>query len=292
MRPRLLHLEDVQSTEAALARFYNRRPDSYGLEERDAAEYQSYSRFVSENATRPDLACLDLGCGTHRTPVMLSTQGFGRVIGVDLFSDSDLARFKAEIVVDGVELQSYDGERLPFETGTVGTVASLCVLEHVPRVNELLMEIDRVLAPGGSAIIVGPNWAGISNPIRALINRSRGASRYWQYETLQDCAFGVVRSIWWWTKLKLTRRPWFILVQPRLDPAGEIDFEESDDDAVHLCQPLSFKYWFQSREYTVRSFNEHVGNTKLSRVFNRCMPGLATTNRLAFEKPKTPRSQP
>jgi SAM-dependent methyltransferase len=285
MRPQMLTIKNVAATEAALARFYRARPVSYGLEERDSQTYENYSRFVSEYATRPDLPCVDLGCGTHRSPLTLARYGFGRVVGIDIFSDSDLDRFSSEITVDGVTLKAYDGRTLPFESGSVGTVASLCVLEHVVRVGELLGEIDRVLAPGGSAIIVGPNWSGISNPLRALMNRRRGAARYWQFETLEDCALGLVRSIWWWLKLKTSRKATFILIEPRCDAAGEIDFEYSDDDAVHLCQPLSFKYWFESRRYRVQSFNQRVGTTPLVRIFNRCLPGLATSNELAFEKP-------
>ena len=49
-----------------------------------------------------------------------------------------------------------DGQRLPFAANTFDTLISVDVLEHVPHPWEMLAEIERVLAPGGCAILVTP----------------------------------------------------------------------------------------------------------------------------------------
>lgn len=49
-----------------------------------------------------------------------------------------------------------DGQRLPFPAGSFDTVLSIDVLEHVPHPWEMWAEMSRVLAPGGTIIIVTP----------------------------------------------------------------------------------------------------------------------------------------
>jgi SAM-dependent methyltransferase len=50
----------------------------------------------------------------------------------------------------------YDGERIPFESGTFDTVLSIQVLEHTPDPQHLLGEMARVLRPGGLLILSVP----------------------------------------------------------------------------------------------------------------------------------------
>jgi SAM-dependent methyltransferase len=49
-----------------------------------------------------------------------------------------------------------DGQRLPFASSAFDTVISIDVLEHVPHPWEMWAEMSRVLAPGGTIIIVTP----------------------------------------------------------------------------------------------------------------------------------------
>ncbi|MEM7306540.1 MAG: class I SAM-dependent methyltransferase [Planctomycetota bacterium] len=49
-----------------------------------------------------------------------------------------------------------DGNRLPFGDGTLDTVLSTEVLEHVPRPRQCIGEMGRVLKPGGTLILTVP----------------------------------------------------------------------------------------------------------------------------------------
>lgn len=50
-----------------------------------------------------------------------------------------------------------DGQRLPFKDNTFDLVFSEYVFEHLPNPDDALDEIDRVLNPGGSFVVVVPN---------------------------------------------------------------------------------------------------------------------------------------
>jgi SAM-dependent methyltransferase len=61
-----------------------------------------------------------------------------------------LDRAKASVDVFG------DGNRLPFGTGTVDTVLSTEVLEHLPDPARCVRELQRVLKPGGRLLLTAP----------------------------------------------------------------------------------------------------------------------------------------
>ena len=59
------------------------------------------------------------------------------------------------LVIPGVDVAA-DAARLPFPTGMFQRVECDAVLEHVPHPQQIMGEIERVLAPGGYAHIVTP----------------------------------------------------------------------------------------------------------------------------------------
>ena len=61
-----------------------------------------------------------------------------------------LDRAKASVDVFG------DGNRLPFGTGTIDTVLSTEVLEHLPDPARCVRELQRVLKPGGRLLLTAP----------------------------------------------------------------------------------------------------------------------------------------
>jgi SAM-dependent methyltransferase len=50
----------------------------------------------------------------------------------------------------------YDGKRLPFEDASFDTVLNVQVLEHTPHPGLLVMEMGRVLKPGGTLLLSAP----------------------------------------------------------------------------------------------------------------------------------------
>ncbi len=88
---------------------------------------------------------LDVGCGTGRN-LPLYRPG-ARVVGVDV-SAAALARARQRR--PEVALVQADAEALPFRTATFDTVVSALVFCSVPDVARGLVEVKRVLRPGGT----------------------------------------------------------------------------------------------------------------------------------------------
>lgn len=103
------------------------------------------------------LSDVDFSTGLH-----LGSGRDKRELGAELESDDreivaidpdrgGLKRNRVEKKVRG------DGQRLPFEDGSFDLVFSEFVFEHLPEPEVALEEIDRVLRPGGSFVVLVPN---------------------------------------------------------------------------------------------------------------------------------------
>jgi len=109
-----------------------------------------HRKLVEEAATSLDQTAglvLDAGCGTGR----LSEWTQARVIGID-FSETMLRRARRRGWVRKADLNA----RLPFENGKFAKVVSLNVLYTLPDPQKTLMELVRVLKPGGKLILATP----------------------------------------------------------------------------------------------------------------------------------------
>lgn len=155
-----------------------------------AAELAAHVNFTNARV-------LDVGCQTAGLAIAMAKRG-ARVTGVDV--DATLIR-SAEIRArcHGVENATFavaEGEKLPFATGHFDVVTFVDVIEHVRDADAALREVARVLTPGGTLFLQGPNrfsphWlasdphyrmAGISVLPPALgrfyVTKVRGRPRY------------------------------------------------------------------------------------------------------------------
>lgn len=100
---------------------------------------------------------LDVGCGQRRhehifLPVV------DRYIGLDYPPVSE----GVWATTGGEQVDIWgDGQYVPVASGSVDTVLCSQVLEHVPEPSQVMMELDRVLKPGGYAIITAPQEWGL-----------------------------------------------------------------------------------------------------------------------------------
>lgn len=95
---------------------------------------------------------LDVGCGGGLLSEPLRRAG-ARVVGVDLSENSLLAaRNHARAGYLGIDYLRSPAERLPFAGGSFDLVVAFDVLEHLADLSQAVVEISRVLRPGGRLI--------------------------------------------------------------------------------------------------------------------------------------------
>lgn len=282
-KPIILPPNDYDSVLKALIEFYNERPDEYGLLERPQSVYEEYASLINKYVPEKASSILDIGSGTWRIPETIGKYGYKEVVGLDFFSDEKLLAFNEKLTLPNVNLKKYDSDRIPFSNQSFNCVASLCVVEHIVFVERMLDEMDRVLKPGGIYVICCPNWSGINVYIMALMHHLKDKSRFWQLESLSESMIGIFRSIYWYLDVLFSRKNKFIMIYPNMKN-NKIVFEVPDDDAVHLCQPLSFKKYFKRKGYKLLKYNRFTGNTTYSKFFNLFLPSLATGNIIVAQK--------
>lgn len=101
---------------------------------------------------------LDVGCGTG-TMLQYLTR-YGSAMGVD--ADENAVSFCKQRGVDNVEL--FDGHRLPFPDESFNLVTMFDVLEHIEDDRSAVMEVFRVLKPGGTFMLTVPAYAFLWGP--------------------------------------------------------------------------------------------------------------------------------
>lgn len=123
-------------------------------QEHYSAEEHAFNLFEKRiaSALSPDFTVLDAGCGED-APVLAKFSGRCRkAIGVDLVD------FDPSLERRGMHLMQNDLSRLELPASCVDLVISRSVLEHVPDVEEVYRELNRVLKPGGKFIFLVPNF--------------------------------------------------------------------------------------------------------------------------------------
>jgi 2-polyprenyl-3-methyl-5-hydroxy-6-metoxy-1,4-benzoquinol methylase len=122
---------------------------------------QMADRLIPEGHRRGRI--LDIGCGSY--PLFLSEIEFSEKYGLD-------KSIPLNLQPEGIKLLNYDLETrsdLSFDDGSFDVVTMLAVFEHIEKtkLKLLLMEIYRVLKPGGVYILTTP--AAWTDPVlRAL----------------------------------------------------------------------------------------------------------------------------
>lgn len=284
LSPKILKEQDYEKVSKALIEFYSNRPIEYGILERPKEVYEKYAAFIWNVVKNKNAKILDLGSGSWRIPDEIAKYGFNEVYGLDYFSDVEFEENLKQISQPNAKLEKYNEPGVfPFPDGYFDAVSSLCVLEHIIYVEKFLNEIDRVLKPGGFVIIQCPNWSGVNHFVTGIFHIMFKKDRFWQLNTLKDAFLGIFRSFYWYIKNLFSKKPKFILIYPKMEN-GKVKFERSDDDAVHLCQPLSIKKFFKQKGYKVVFYNRGFGTTPYTYVFNWFFPSLSTTNVLVFQK--------
>lgn len=291
LSPKILKEKDKRIVQKYLIDFYNKRPDYYGFCDNRDEEYLEYAEFISEYNTKGNH--LDFGTGTYKIVEKLSHYGYDNIFGLDYFSEEDLTGFngKLDSIKNACVVSYLDENIIPFKRNFFDSISSLCVFEHLVYPEKTLIEMDRVLKNDGFLIIDCPNWSGPNPALTAILKNLKG-ERFWRYNNVLDSFFAVFRSFYWYLLNLISKDGKFIMIYPRMknkelgnkSADNEIDFEFSDDDVVHLCQPLSIIKFMRKMNYRLVYCNKSTGKTTYSRLFNKLFPMLATSNQIVLQK--------
>jgi SAM-dependent methyltransferase len=116
-------------------------------------EHRSRYRFAA--AFVAGQRVLDVACGSGFGLAMLLEAG-ATPIGID-YDAEPLAAIRVSL--PSVGLVRGDGTRLPLGSGSIDQVVSFETIEHVPDAVAFVLEVRRVLKPGGRLVLSTPNRA-------------------------------------------------------------------------------------------------------------------------------------
>ncbi|MBK3624860.1 class I SAM-dependent methyltransferase [Streptomyces sp. MBT49] len=117
----------------------------------------AYAAAVGDLGLRPGDRVLDAGCGTGRAlpPLREAVGPTGVVVGVDLTSAMLTAAVRAGRGRDG-HLVLADAACLPLRSAVLDAVFAAGLVAHLPRPQENLRELARVVRPGGTLALFHP----------------------------------------------------------------------------------------------------------------------------------------
>ncbi len=101
---------------------------------------------ISENASQLNGTLLDFGCGAKPYKELFNVEKY---IGVDIMNKAHLHE------KEPVDIY-YDGKKLPFRDEQFDSIFSSEVFEHIFNLDEILLEVKRVLKKNGTALFTVP----------------------------------------------------------------------------------------------------------------------------------------
>jgi ubiquinone/menaquinone biosynthesis C-methylase UbiE len=107
---------------------------------------------------------LDVGCGNGNLLALLNNSS-RKLAGADL--SPEMLRHAWAKLGDGIDLKVTDSENLPWNPGSFDAITCTDSFHHYPNPAQVLLEMRRVLKPGGYIVIADP-WAPA--PFRWIVN--------------------------------------------------------------------------------------------------------------------------
>jgi ubiquinone/menaquinone biosynthesis C-methylase UbiE len=129
-----------------------------------------YKYFVEEieNIIDDNSVVLDLGCGTGAFSISIADK-CKKIYAIDIVEDFVIATKKniTEYKKKNITTMFQNDEKIPVQDSYFDVVLLVDVLHHVENIDEILVEIKRVLKEEGSIIIFEPNKL---NPLMFLMH--------------------------------------------------------------------------------------------------------------------------
>ena len=117
-------------------------------------------RAVTVAERAPGLRILEVGVGTG---LSLPLYRSSRVVGIDV-SDKMLERARRRVerhgLTDVEDLRVMDAEAMEFPAQSFDSIVLMHVASVVPHPDRLMVEVRRVLRPGGEVVVLNHFWTG------------------------------------------------------------------------------------------------------------------------------------
>ena len=126
----------------------------------DTSRFTPWTQEVGRYRTLTGAAVLSSGCGSAGDLLVFLQQGAAMAYGIEV--DLGLARLARQRFVDtdfepAVHIDVYNGLTLPYADNSFDIVFSMHVIEHTQDPERYLIEVCRVLKPGGVVFLDVPN---------------------------------------------------------------------------------------------------------------------------------------
>jgi SAM-dependent methyltransferase len=137
---------------------------------------------------------VDICCGTGIQSQLLARQA-SRVIGID--NDRGKIRdaswhLQHSRYHGAVSFVIGQAEELPLPDSAADAVVCLCAIEHIPRPEDALREVVRILKPGGMLCITADSLANVArDSLRAQHQKMYAVYRYFDVKSLSDVLRGA-----------------------------------------------------------------------------------------------------
>jgi len=188
MKARKFPITDYKSKDSRWDIYYNNFDIEAYLH---TLEYDEVTTFMDKHIAQipKETGILDIGCGSGRHLIRLSSKGFINLFGVDLSADgiANLTRCQPKI-----KAQVADATRLPFDDKSFDMALMVGIVYEIPdpsKHNQVFAEIRRVLRPGGRFIFINNspyNWGEriftVTQAISSFRKRPQLKFFVWRYE--------------------------------------------------------------------------------------------------------------
>ncbi len=138
---------------------------SFEIERLDPKNSRWYSKkLINEHITRYKLAAryckgkivVDMGCGTGYGSKLISDNGADKVYAYDIDS-SAIEYARKNYLTDKIQYNTSSADDLKISASSIDVVICFEVIEHLKKPDKLIMEVLRILKPGGIYIMSTPN---------------------------------------------------------------------------------------------------------------------------------------
>jgi SAM-dependent methyltransferase len=165
-----------------------KRPQSYRYVYDGLNEFHAYRHLGKRKFNR----CLAFGCarGDEVMPIVDKVGSFVAIEPAEQWWSDSIGG------VPAIYIKPNEDGSLPCDDGACDLATCFGVLHHIPNVTDVISEIGRVMAPGGTFLLREPihtmgDWR---RPRRGLTRHERGLPLDWLKTTLQRAGFRVERQ--------------------------------------------------------------------------------------------------